>query len=60
MQVFHNEDAFGCNWQIFAELLVATHARLVNFEMRSQVADFNDAEIIFLDNAAVRRDDLWQ
>ena len=56
MLIFHDEYAFRRDRQVLAILLMTGSSRLINFEMRSQVINFDHTQIIFLDNTTMRRD----
>lgn len=60
MLILHNEDTFRSNRQVFTELLVAGLPRLINLEMRSQIADLDHTKVVLLYNAAVRGRPLLQ
>ena len=59
VHVLHNEDAFTCGRQVFAELLVATDARLVNLEVGTQIINFDDTDVIFFDYAPMCECSVW-
>ena len=54
VQVFHDENSFGCIRQVLAVLLVSTDKWLIDLEVSAQVIDLDDTQVRFLDHAAVR------
>jgi hypothetical protein len=50
----HDENGFRGGRQVFAKLFVPTDTRLVDLEVGTQLVDFNDADVIFLDYTTMR------
>ena len=54
MLIFHDEHTFRCDRKVFAILLMSSSTRLINLEVGTQKIDFDNAQVTFFNNAAVR------
>ena len=51
--VLHNEDTFAAYWNVLTVLRMPCFLRHIDFEVCLEVADIDDAEVVFLDDAAM-------